>query len=293
MSPAPAARGAVVTVNYEAEYNNRARVPEHPAIFARWERDAQAYREAAAGEGRSEVGIPYGGTPRQYFDLFRPAGAEPSPVAVFIHGGYWRSLDPRLFSHLARGLNAHGFTVALVGYDLCPQVGIADIIAQTRNACLMLWRGLGQRLLVYGHSAGGHLAACMLATEWNEIDAEVPSDLVPAAFAISGVFDLQPLVEVSTNQDLRLTAQAARHVSPIHWPVSPDRALDAVVGAEESSEFLRQSRSLVETWAKAGVPCNYQELPGNHFTVIDPLADPASSMVARVVALAERVRARQ
>jgi arylformamidase len=154
----------VTAVDYEAEYNNRARVPEHPQIFAAWARDAAAYRDEAAGERRAELGLPYGATTRQTIDLFAPAGGAAAPLALFIHCGYWRSLEPALFSHVARGLNGHGVAVAVAGYDLCPQARIADIIGQTRQACLYLWRRFGRRITVCGHSAGGHLAACWRPT---------------------------------------------------------------------------------------------------------------------------------
>src|SRR5262245_13305309 len=149
----------MTAIDYEVEYNNRARVPEHPQIFERWERDGAAYREQAKAEGRAELGLRYGATPRQYIDLFLPkSGAANAPLALFIHGGYWRSLDPSLFSQMARGMNAHGVAVAVSGYDLVPQVSIADILAQTQAACLHLWKRFGRRIMVSGHSAGGHLA---------------------------------------------------------------------------------------------------------------------------------------
>ena len=87
-------------------------------------------------------------------------------LALFIHGGYWRSLEPSLFSHMARGLNERGVSVAVTGYDLCPHVTIADIIEQIRHACIFLWLRTGQRMMVFGHSAGGHLAGAMVATDW-------------------------------------------------------------------------------------------------------------------------------
>ena len=92
-----------------------------------------------------------------------------APLAMFIHGGWWRSLDPSMFSQLATGANARGVTVAVAGYDLCPQVFVADIIEQMRAACLYLWRKHAKRIFVYGHSAGGHLAACMVAQDWNTL----------------------------------------------------------------------------------------------------------------------------
>src|SRR5437763_824587 len=149
-------------VDYEAEYNNRARVPEHPYIFARWTREAEDYRREAMKERRAELGLSYGSTPRQVIDLFLPRPDVTAPLALFIHGGYWRSLEPAMFSQMARGINHHGVTVAVAGYDLCPQVSIAAIIDQMREACLFLWRRLRRPMIVYGHSDGGQFAADVL-----------------------------------------------------------------------------------------------------------------------------------
>jgi arylformamidase len=276
-------------IDYEAEYNNRARVPEHPEIFARWAREAEDYRAEAMKERRAELGLSYGSSLRQFIDLFSARRAVTAPLALFIHGGYWRSLDPSLFSHMARGLNAHDVTVAVVGYDLCPEVTIAEIIEQIRHACLFLWLRTGQRMMIYGHSAGGHLAATMLATEWQARYPKAPPDLVPAAYSISGLFDLAPLVSIPMAQDLRLDESEARSVSPLFWPAPKGRPFDAVVGALESSEFLRQSRTIADSWGKAGAQTRYEAIPGtNHFTVIDALADPHSAMVGRLAELARR-----
>jgi len=279
-------------IDYEAEYNNRARVPEHPEIFARWTRDAELFRAEALKNGRAELGLSYGDTPRQYFDLFLPAAGESAPLAIFIHGGWWRSLDPSFYSHVARGPNARGIAVAVVGYDLCPNVGIAEIIVQMQRACAFLWQRFGRRMSVYGHSAGGHLAATLVATDWASLYPKLPADFIPAGYSISGVFDLTPLVGISVNQDLRLDAAKARDVSPVFWPVQSGRIFDAVVGGLESNEFKRQSRMIAQTWQQAGAQTRYQEIAGtNHFTVVELLADPQSAMTARVVELAQQVKA--
>jgi arylformamidase len=277
-------------IDYEKEYDNRARVKEHPDIFARWDREAAAYRDEMRGKGAS-FGVPYGPSQRQIYDFFPVSDhTADAPVAVFIHGGWWRSLEPAKFSQLARGLNARGIGVAVPGYDLCPAVGIAAIIEQMRACCLALWRKHKKRLMVAGHSAGGHLAACMAATEWHKISSEPPADLVPFAYAISGVFDLAPMLKVSQNADLRLEAASAKAASPIYWTLPPQRGLDAVVGAQESSEFLRQSRAIADAWGKQGAVTRYEEIAGtNHFTVVDPLSDPNSAMVERLARLTERV----
>jgi arylformamidase len=194
-----------------------------------------------------------------------------------------------MFSHMARGLNEHGVAVAVVGYDLCPIVTIGDIIEQSRRACVFLWQRFARSIMVYGHSAGGHLAAAMAATDWHGLYPKAPPDLVPAGYAISGAFDLTPLIGLGINQDLRLDAETARGVSPLFWPVPPGRVFEAAVGDRESSEFKRQSRTLAETWRQRAAETQYQEFPGNHFTIIDALPDPTSAMAARIAALAHKI----
>jgi len=278
-----------MAMDYEVEYNNRARVPEHPQIFERWIREGAAYRAEATKEGRAEIGLKFGPSPRQTIDLFKPKGGGNGPLALFIHGGYWRSLEPSSFSQTARGMNAHGVTVAVSGYDLAPQVTIGQIIEQTQKACLYLWKKLGKRFMVSGHSAGGHLAACMLATDWKKLDAGAPADLTPAGYAISGLYDLEPLLHLAGNAEFKLDAAEARRISPLYWPVERGRVLDAVVGGDESSEFLRQSKIIADSWRAKGVETRYEVIPGtNHFTICDPMADPNSAMTKRMVELAKR-----
>lgn len=274
-------------MDLEAEYNNRARVPEHPEILARMDVDAAAYRAISP---KAELGLSYGSSARQVVDLF-PAGAKGAPLALFIHGGYWRTNHWSSYSHMAASLNRHGIDVAVAGYDLCPQVTITTIIDQLRAACLFMWRRRKQRMMVFGHSAGGHLTACMVATDWKKRAADAPADLVPAGYAISGVFDLTPLLKVSMNQDLRLSEAEAKSASPLFWNLTPGRIFDAVVGGAESSEFIRQSRIIAEGW-KGKAQTRFGEIAGaNHFTVIDPMADANSPMVTRLVGLAKQTAA--
>jgi arylformamidase len=271
----------VADIDYEVEYNNRARVPENPAIMAGWTRDAAAYRAE-----RVSRKIAYGSGPRNTIDVF--AGEGQGPIVVFIHGGYWQALDGSSFSHCARGLNAHGIDVAVPSYDLCPQVTVDTIIAEMRAAARELAR-LGRPLVISGHSAGGHLAACLLATDWPAENASLPKDLVIAAYAISGLFDLVPLVGTSINKALGLDEAAAKAASPFFWTAPAHGSLDAVVGEKESAEYHRQSRTATEAWAKAGLPTRYGIVAdANHFTAIAPLSDPASEMVTRLKQLARR-----
>lgn len=270
-------------VDYEVEYNNRARVPENPIIMAGWARDAQAYR---AAHQSSQKALKYGPGERHRIDLFSGDGR--GVIVVFIHGGYWQALDGSFFSHLAGGLNAHGIDVAVPSYDLCPTVAVADIVEQMRAAMRELAK-LGRPLVVSGHSAGGHLAACLLATDWRALDRALPEDLVTAAYAISGLFDLRPLVPTSINNALKLDDASAKAVSPLFWKAPTRGSLDAVVGGNESAEYFRQSRTIVEAWGGAGVATRFGTVPdANHFTAIAPLADPGSPMTLRLKQLAGR-----
>ena len=268
-------------VDYEVEYNNRARVPDHPSLIAGWAKDAAVYRERHPPRS-----IPYGPGARNTVDFF--PGDREGPIVVFIHGGYWQALDGSSFSHLAGGLNAHGISVAIPSYDLCPDVTVDDIIRKMRMASRELAR-FGRSLVISGHSAGGHLAACMLATDWPAFDASLHRDLVIAAYAISGLFDLGPLVETSINNALHLDQATAETASPLYWNAPARGSLDAVVGENESAEYFRQSRTMVDRWGAAGVATRFGTVPSaNHFTAIAPLADPNSPMVLRLKQLAGR-----
>jgi arylformamidase len=278
----------MAALDFEAEYNNRARVPEHPAIIAKWKSDAEAFR---ASHKNAEHEISYGPSARQTLDIFWPDATHEAPLVLFIHGGYWQALDPSHFSHLAKAANTNGIVFALCGYDLCPQVKLAEIVEQVRASALFLWKRHGRRIVASGHSAGGHLTACLLATDWKKYDAAAPEDLVPSGLSISGLFDLTPLIPTTVNNALKLDEAEATRNSPLHWPLPGKRVLDAWVGGAESSEYLRQSRSVTDEWKKHGAETAYREVKGaNHFTVLDPLTDPSSEISQRLAALGHALR---
>jgi arylformamidase len=274
-------------MDYEAEYNNRRRVPEHPEINARWQAASDAYR----GTARAELDQAYGPGERQRYDLY-VAGTRPAPLVAYIHGGYWQRGDREGYAFLARALNAAGLDVALPSYTLCPAASVMDIVAELRAFLAALWGKTRTYPLVTGHSAGGHLTAAMVATDWSKV-AGVPADLVRAGVPISGVFELAPLIGTSINDLLGLDAASARAASPLLWPPPPKgRTVVAAVGGDESGEFLRQSRALADVWGRAGLKAEYLVVPGaNHFTVVDALTDPASALFGRIAALAREVGA--
>jgi len=271
---------ATGVTDWETEYNNRARVPDHAVHISGWQRDAAAYRATA----RCRLDIAYGPGERHRLDLFYPQNDEMGgPVILFIHGGYWQAFDKSSSSHLARGANERGLTVAVPSYDLAPQAELADIISAIEAAADFVIRHTGRPLVVSGHSAGGHLAACLMAR---------PDRLqrpVQAAMPISGLFDLAPLVPTSINKALGLTVDEAKRLSPLNWTPPGGGHLIAVVGGAESSEFLRQSRTIVHHWGGAGLAARYHEVTGaHHFNVIAGLANPQDPLVDNLVSLAAK-----
>ncbi len=260
----------------EREYNNRAKVPDFPAIAEALGRDAAAFR---AAHPDSELGVAYGATPRQAMDIFWPASGRYAPLAIFLHGGYWQSLDRAWFSHLAAGLTASGIGVAMPSYDLCPHVTLAQIVEQVREAAAFLYRRHGRRMTAFGHSAGGHLTAMLMATDWPARDRGLPPGMIAAGMPISGLFDLLPLLATTVNHALRLDAPTAQSLSPLLLP-SPGLPLHAVVGGAEGAEYERQSRSLAHAWGGTWEPA----AQSNHFTVIAPLADAGAALTRRLAA---------
>ena len=283
-----------MAIDYSADYNNRAHVPEFPQIVAQWQKDGAAFTRTMVEQGRAELDIRYGSTARQYIDLYKGSsgnGAD-APLAMFIHGGYWKALSPKEHSHFARGLTERGVDVAVAGYDLAPQVSIAQIVEEMRAAALFLWKRFGKRITVYGHSAGGHLTACMIGTDWKKLDAGAPSDLIAVGSAISGVFDLTKLVHTDMNADFKLDDKSAHDGSPLFWPAPKGRVMDVIVGAAELPEFVRLSKVMAETWGNAGVETRYEAVPGkHHFNVSDGFTDPHSAMTERLYTLCQRSKA--
>lgn len=275
MGKALAAQAVMTPPDLEADYNNRVLVPDHPDIIARWRQEAEAVRARHAPEV-----LEYGPGERERIDWI-DAGPH-APVAVFLHGGYWQAMERSSFTWIAPALTANGVSVAVVGYDLAPGMRLGRIISQVRRAIDLIRERTGRRPLVFGHSAGGCMAAAMLS-----------EGRARAALAISGVFDLEPLLRTSLNAALDLSPAEARALSPIHWP-APDgstpggHALDVWVGAAESPEFIRQSREMAAVWGGKGVDTHVELMDGlNHFTVLDPLRDPQSALVQRLAELAK------
>jgi arylformamidase len=260
-------------------YNNRELVPDHPQFFARWQESSARARNSM----RAQLDLRYGEMPGESIDLF-PAKNGDGSCMMFIHGGYWRSLDKKDFSFLAPAWVDAGVTLAVVNYDLCPKVKMDEIVRQMLRASRWLWLNAEQhgidrdKLYVSGHSAGGHLTAMLMCALWPQLDPRLPKDLWKGGLAISGIYDLRPLIEVEfLQQDLRLDPALALRLSPAFLPTSTRAAVMTSVGGDESPEFLRQNALLGERWKS--VVAEDIPMPGtNHFSVMDGLADPSSAL---------------
>ncbi len=267
----------------ERQYNIRAAIAEHPEIFARYTERSRRTRATLP----CQLDISYGPDGDETLDLFPARGASRG-LLLFVHGGYWRGLDKSDFSFVADALAPTGVTVAVSNYSLCPRVTVADIVRQTQRCTAWLWRNaahLGadpERFYLSGHSAGAHLTAMMLATDWASAAPDLPPNFVKGALAVSGLYELAPLQPTSMNDDIRLTDALVAQCSPARLQPRLRVPLFLSCGGLESDEFQRQTRLIAERWR--GLGCVEIPMPGfNHLAVIEELANPASALFRGVL----------
>ncbi len=239
-----------------------------------WKVKSTTFRDALPG-ARRNTGLAYGAHPREVFDLFLPEGPHKG-VVIFIHGGYWQSLDHRLWSHLAAGPMARGWAVAMPGYPICPEVSIAGITRSIVRAVGAIGDRIDGEIIISGHSAGGHLTARMAC---NDIDLP-HADRVRRYVSISGVHDLRPLIRTGLNDALKLDIASAAAESPALKTPRSGVELLAWVGEEERPEFRRQNNLLGNIWrgAFARTGCIHAKAR-HHFNVIDDLTDKDSPLI--------------
>jgi len=257
-------------------YNNRQLVPNFAQYFSAWQSDSEKVRL----NQHPILDVPYGKGNKESLDLF-PCKTPHSPIIVFIHGGYWRSLDKADHSFIAPTFNHMGASVVVPNYDLCPNVTIPQIAMQMVKCLAWVyknikhWGGDPRQIHVVGHSAGGHLAAMLMACNWSQYDADLPSDLIKNALSISGLFDLMPLTKTPFLRDsLKLSDADATRCSPALFPAPRSGKLISVAGEQESAEFIRQNRLIQQAWGEHRVPV-CEELPGqNHFSILSALITP-------------------
>ncbi len=276
----------------EREFNLRPRHPERQSVYAGFGERSAAFRAATPG---ALLDRRYGDGPRALLDVF-PAGAG-APVLLFIHGGYWRTLDKELFSFLAAPYVAAGVTVVMPNYDLAPSVPLARIAEQMHQALAWLRAAApsfgadAARIVLSGHSAGGHLAALTTLAGGAAGEPGGGGD-IRGIVPVSGLFDLVPLLRTSINRDARLSPADADALSPLRLarrlPALPAVPLRLLVGGGETAGFQQQSRDFLEVWRSRGGSGELLLAPGRtHFTVLESLADPAGPVFKDILGFLE------
>ncbi|MDX8507448.1 alpha/beta hydrolase [Mesorhizobium captivum] len=265
----------------EYGYVFRDRHPERTDVYRLFDEASAAARSSLT----CRRNVAYGAHPREVFDLF-PAG-EGAPLVIFVHGGYWQSLDKDRYSFVASALVRHGFSVALPNYPLAPETQIDAIVAGI-GACLpAILRALEKPpafWIATGHSAGGHLAATLAM---RSLMAGAP---LAGCVPISGIFDVEPLAETSLNAALGLDRERAAGLSPIRWPV-PHCRLAAIVGTDETQEFREQSQRFASYWSGPGRHAELVPMHGkNHYTILCDLLEERSEIAGGIVRMAEAFR---
>jgi arylformamidase len=275
---------------YSEQYNARASIPEHPYIFTRWVEQSAQVRRRHAGL----FDLMYGESAGERLDLF-PTRVANAPLVVFIHGGWWRSLDKSDFSSLAPAYINAGMNVAMLNYSLAPEASIEEIVQQQLRALAWLYKNAeryeidAERIILVGHSAGAHLAAMLMTASWHTYDAALPENLIKAAALISGVYDLTPLLQTDfVNIDLKLTEQRILPLSPSLMPLKQAIPFITAVGGLESDEFKRQTSILEKHWkhqhqASIALP------ESNHLTICDALSDPVNPLNTAIIELAKSI----
>jgi arylformamidase len=269
----------------DREYNNSGKVANVAEYLARYPAESARTREAIP----ARLDLRYGSQPGETLDVFVPEGEGPWPVHVFIHGGYWRSLDKADFSFVARGLQPAGVLVAVINYALIPTVDMDELVRQVRASVVWLHRnapalgGDPTRLTASGHSAGGHLTAMLMSTDWRRF-GDLPADAVKAGCSISGLYDLEPIRLCYLNETLGLTADSARRNSPVHRVPAAAGPLLLPVGAKEGDEYHRQTEALAAAWRRRGLAVEVMDMAGHdHFSIITELEDPGTPLARAIL----------
>ncbi len=257
------------------QYNPRLSVKNHLEIMQGWQRKS----EYARMTWDCKLDVAYGTDQDEKLDIFI-APQPDAPCLIFIHGGYWRGSDKSEFSFIAKAFAKAGATVFLLNYGLAPRVTLETIVSQVQRGVQWVYDNAhqyganAQQLYLTGHSAGGHLTAMMMTQSW----ADQPNSIIKGAITLSGLFDLEPLVQASfLNTVLQLDTPRAQQLSPIHFRPLKNIPFWTCVGGDESEEFHRQNELIAKTW-----PDNFQgdiSMPGcNHFDLMDVFSQPESAL---------------
>ncbi len=267
----------------EIEYNPRLSISDAADYGPKWTGWAENTRKNTPHLSN----VAYGDHPREIMDVFSVKDAK--GAVIFIHGGYWRSFSKDVFSWSAEALNQYGMTVAVINYPLCPEVTVADIVVSCRKAISKLWHDIltpveKSNLIVTGHSAGGYLTAAMFATDWTLFN--MPITPFKGGVPISGVFDIQPLINTTINEQVRLTEESAAALNLLAQKPLVQAPFIPLYGALESSEFRRQSEAIAKLWPLSEPAIGFADR--HHLNVVEGVNEPGSPLFEALMRLAAR-----
>lgn len=258
--------------DWDDAYANGIHIPGGSEYPGKWAALAEEFRQQMSAAARAELDISYGPGARNRFDLFHPE-TSPRGLVVFVHGGYWKIFDNSSWSHLAAGPLAHGFSVAMPSYTLCPEVRIGDIAEEIGTAVAAAAGRVEGSIRLAGHSAGGQLVTRMVCRN-TPLDADT-IERIDRTVSISGVHDLRPLIKTEMNEILHIDRMEALKESPALLEPVGDTRLVCWVGAGERAEFIRQNALLASIWKGLGAAtASIEEPDRHHFNVVEGLAEP-------------------
>jgi arylformamidase len=267
----------------EAQYNPRKALP--PAHIEAFMQRAAARSLAARTRLGGRLDIRYGPGALATLDVF-PAAVADAPLHVFLHGGYWRGRDKSDYSYVADALAPLGITTVVMNYDLCPSVELPAIVQQVRQGLQWVHAhaaelgGNPDAFTASGHSAGAHLVAAALPKAGGAVAAWVPR----AAVLVSGVYELEPVLSISVNQEIRLRPEQVDPLSPSRHPPTAQVPLTVVVGGGETAGFVRQSRDFS---IACGATAQYIEIPDvDHYSIMSLLETPQAPLARLIEAIA-------
>lgn len=269
----------------DAAYNNTEAVGQarRDQYVAGWTARSDAFRARYGGR----LDLRYGTGARQRLDIFS-CGAAGAPTVVYIHGGYWQANDKEPYACLGEGLLPAGFNLALVEYTLAPAARLGAIVAEIRASVAWVIEhakahgGDPARVFVAGHSAGGHLTAMALAHDWTE--EGLPQDCIKGAVATSGVFDLDMVMKVSVQEQVKLTPEVAKLNSPFLNPPQVKCPLVVAVGSAEPKGWQQMSQDYFEFCKQHGMHVDYLVVPGaNHYTMSEKLLDENNPLTQAMI----------
>ena len=261
------------------------RIPNPGDYIERWRAEGRHLRASCD----CLVDVRYGPHPAEHLDVFRPALPH-APVHIFLHGGYWYSMSSKEFSFVAKGLVPAGLVVVVLNYALCPTVTMTELVRQVRSGIAYVhahardWGGDPDRLTISGHSAGGHLVASALTTDWTRFAPGRPADMVRAGLSLSGLYALEPVRLSYVNAYLCMDQAEAAALSPGRHLQHARGALTVAVGGRESEQFHWQQEHFSAVWGEhTGTPPRVVDLAGHHhFSLLDELSRPQGVLAREV-----------